>query len=452
MATPHVAGAAALVWSINPTLTATEMKDLLMSTGDDNAYADGRTVSGKRLNVNNALEAADPDPGFLLNVSPTNQEIVAGDSATYTFELNAIAGFNEEITLALEDATGLGMLSATTAMPGDMVTLDVVTADDTQWGMYSMSVTATSGDIEKTKSVNLSVLPQGLNVFPYDSTDTPIPTLPNEDDPDNVGIDSVISIADDITAFGMSVSVDITHTYSGDLIITLISPSGTEAVLRSNSGGGIDDIVETYTTDAFNGEVATGDWTLNIVDTFNGDNGTLNSWGMEITGIGEVAPAAPRAAFSYVDEGLEVTFSNESTDVNDDIVSHSWDFGDGMTSVEASPTYTFPETGSYDVTLTTTDAEGLSGSVTQTITVSSNVIEMTLGRAMLSRFGNLRVDMSYTGTDTDTVSVYRNGELHWTGENTGRYRDSERRATGTVFTYMICDETDACSDPLTVTF
>ncbi|MGB3726535.1 MAG: S8 family serine peptidase [Glaciecola sp.] len=451
MATPHVTGSAALVWSINPALTAVEMKTLLMDTGDDNAYADGRTASGKRLNVFNALEAADPDPGFLLGVSPTNQQITAGETATYDFELNAIAGFDEEITLSLDDATGLGMLSSTTAMPGDTVTLTVTTVDDTPWGDYAMSVTAVSGDIEKSKSVGLSVLPQGLNTIPYDAIDTPIPTLPNEDDPDDVGINSIINVADDVTVFGMSVSVDITHTYSGDLILTLISPEGTSAVLRANSGGGTDDIVETYTTDAFNGEVGTGDWTLNIVDTFNGDNGTLNAWGMEISGIGEVGPRAPSAGFSYADDALTVTFTNESTDANDDIVGHMWDFGDGATSMDASPVHTYMANGSYDVTLTTTDSEGLSDSDTQTVTVSSNVIEATLTRAMLSRFGNLRVDLAYTGTDSETITVFRNDEMVFSGANTGVYRDRERRATGVSFTYVICDDTDACSDPLTVT-
>ena len=53
-------GAAALVWSLNPELTPSEMKELLMSTGETSLWADGRTVSGNRLDVLNALEEADP--------------------------------------------------------------------------------------------------------------------------------------------------------------------------------------------------------------------------------------------------------------------------------------------------------------------------------------------------------------------------------------------------------
>ncbi|MFM6268173.1 MAG: S8 family serine peptidase, partial [Dolichospermum sp.] len=58
MASPHVAGAAALLWSQNPTWTAQQVKNTLMNTGDPIAALAGKTVSGKRLNVFNALAAA----------------------------------------------------------------------------------------------------------------------------------------------------------------------------------------------------------------------------------------------------------------------------------------------------------------------------------------------------------------------------------------------------------
>jgi subtilisin family serine protease len=58
MASPHVAGAAALLWSQNPTWTAQQVKDALMNTGDPIAALAGKTVSGKRLNVFKALAAA----------------------------------------------------------------------------------------------------------------------------------------------------------------------------------------------------------------------------------------------------------------------------------------------------------------------------------------------------------------------------------------------------------
>ncbi|WP_293130261.1 Ig-like domain-containing protein [Microcoleus sp. bin38.metabat.b11b12b14.051] len=55
MAAPHVTGAAALVWSQNPTWTAQQVKNTLMQKTDPISALAGKTVSGGRLNINNAL-------------------------------------------------------------------------------------------------------------------------------------------------------------------------------------------------------------------------------------------------------------------------------------------------------------------------------------------------------------------------------------------------------------
>lgn len=55
MATPHVTGAAMLAWTQYPSLSALEVKDLLMITADDKSALQGRTVSGGRLNVYQAV-------------------------------------------------------------------------------------------------------------------------------------------------------------------------------------------------------------------------------------------------------------------------------------------------------------------------------------------------------------------------------------------------------------
>ena len=66
MATPHVAGALALMYSVNPGLTATDAKRIIMSTGKAISALSGTTVSGKRLDVEAAIaavgEPTDPPP------------------------------------------------------------------------------------------------------------------------------------------------------------------------------------------------------------------------------------------------------------------------------------------------------------------------------------------------------------------------------------------------------
>ena len=60
MAAPHVAGLAALVWGYKPELSYTEVKDVILTTGDNLASLANKTVTGKRINAFNALNFLTP--------------------------------------------------------------------------------------------------------------------------------------------------------------------------------------------------------------------------------------------------------------------------------------------------------------------------------------------------------------------------------------------------------
>ncbi|MFD0557771.1 subtilisin family serine protease [Stackebrandtia endophytica] len=84
------------------------------------------------------------------------------------------------------------------------------------------------------------------------------------------------------TAGTASVSVDITHSYRGDLSITLVSPDGTSYELKTNSiVDSADDVKETYSVDV-SGATASGTWTLVVQDHYFGDTGTINGWTMAL--------------------------------------------------------------------------------------------------------------------------------------------------------------------------
>ncbi|WP_282123998.1 PKD domain-containing protein [Algibacter mikhailovii] len=69
--------------------------------------------------------------------------------------------------------------------------------------------------------------------------------------------------------------------------------------------------------------------------------------------------------FTFDTDGLTANF----TDASILAVSHSWDFGDGNTSTEVSPSHTYAAIGTYNVTLTTTNDAGVSKSVTKPVPV-----------------------------------------------------------------------------------
>jgi PKD repeat protein len=71
----------------------------------------------------------------------------------------------------------------------------------------------------------------------------------------------------------------------------------------------------------------------------------------------EEEPAFPIASFQYQvseDNSLEIHFRSYSKYAN----AYLWNFGDGGTSTEENPIYTYAEGGTYTVTLSATSSEG----------------------------------------------------------------------------------------------
>ncbi|GAA5109344.1 hypothetical protein GCM10023339_09300 [Alloalcanivorax gelatiniphagus] len=80
----------------------------------------------------------------------------------------------------------------------------------------------------------------------------------------------------------------------------------------------------------------------------------------------------PVAQFTAQPSGLTAAFSSSgSSDPDGTIASYSWTFGDGGTSTAANPSHTWTTAGTYGVTLTVTDDDGASSSVTKQVSVSA---------------------------------------------------------------------------------
>ena len=141
----------------------------------------------------------------------------------------------------------------------------------------------TDGELTSNpETVNIVIQDRWHQTSTFPSTDTP------QGIPDNnaTGITSIIHIAEDNTILQAKLHLDITHSYVGDLRVTLTSPTGTEAVVHDNEGGSNANLVEDYTLPEFAGENSVGDWRLHIVDTEAQDSGTLNEWALYLDLMG----------------------------------------------------------------------------------------------------------------------------------------------------------------------
>ncbi len=105
-------------------------------------------------------------------------------------------------------------------------------------------------------------------------------------------------------------------------------------------------------------------------------------------------PANPRA-------GQLAAFVNQSTDVDGTIVSHDWDFGDGETSTDTSPTHVYTEPGEYTASLTVTDDDGETDTATQTFIVCGTV-GVASGKLLFGDDTNFEMDLLAVNTPAQT--------------------------------------------------
>jgi PKD repeat protein len=92
---------------------------------------------------------------------------------------------------------------------------------------------------------------------------------------------------------------------------------------------------------------------------------------------GNVTPTADfTPSCTFLDCGFD---SSGSVDPDGSIASFAWTFGDGGTSTEADPSHSFATAGAYDVTLTVTDNQGATDSVTTALTVTAEPVDSPVG-------------------------------------------------------------------------
>jgi M6 family metalloprotease-like protein len=137
------------------------------------------------------------------------------------------------------------------------------------------------------REVNFRFYNADIEEQKFVKTSSPTKAIP---DNDPLGISDRIVFDDDTVVSSLKVDVDITHSYSGDLKVTLISPSGVRALLHEREEGSKDNLKTTFDVSSapalgnMIGKHMKGEWALLVQDLAASDTGVLNSWGLEIKG------------------------------------------------------------------------------------------------------------------------------------------------------------------------
>jgi len=150
------------------------------------------------------------------------------------------------------------------------------------------------GQVDALAAVRLAASWEGTpktvaNTVELTATQAVGQTIP---DNDKTGISSTIKVASDMVVERVDVSVNISHSFIGDLEISLTSPTGTTSYLMyrpsagalSAYGSSQDDVHFTFDTVLDWGESASGDWTLKVTDLSQKDTGTFTDWTLDLVG------------------------------------------------------------------------------------------------------------------------------------------------------------------------
>ncbi len=161
--------------------------------------------------------------------------------------------------------------------------------------------------------------------------------------PDNsaTGVTRTFQITgDEMRVEHVLVAVSATHSYRGDLEVTLTSPSGMVSRMAEvrEEDGGVDLNSWTFSSVRHWGESSNGTWTVKVADRMAQDTGTLTYTGMVLHGvIRNLRPAVTAATLSpasqaYTDASVSVT-GLAGTDPENQPLTYSYEWEKSQDSV-----------------------------------------------------------------------------------------------------------------------
>ena len=247
----------------------------------------------------------------------------------------------------------------------------------------------------------------GSNSCPAYTTQT-FSATPNIAIPDSTSSQdatSTIHISDNGTIRKITVSVDITHSFIGDLKVILTSPSGTAITLHDRSGSAQNDIERSYTTELsslINTQIK-GDWVLSVGDYASSDIGKINSWSIYVEhtrDITAIQPIRPSVTTIFSDD-FEQTLSKWT------------ETGEGDWRITTPSAHNVPNVPSSALTNKVLHSDNCDDGCTLTLTNSLDLSQYSSAKLSFWRF----VDSGLDGDEYLKVELYNgrtwNTIYHW---------------------------------------
>ncbi len=204
MASPHVAGVAALAWATDPNATYTDVRSAILSSVDPIPSMAGVTVTGGRLNAFATLQQMGL---FATAVSPAEAEVVSAAPTSFTVD------FSDPVDATTVDAAdfAVGAIAADSfnVVDADTVEFTFVTSPVTIEGLQTMTLAA--GSI--TRLADADGVSQLTADFYYDPTPLQVVAVTPTDG-------SVLSLPDPILRLDFSEPFAPGSIGTGDLTLS----------------------------------------------------------------------------------------------------------------------------------------------------------------------------------------------------------------------------------------
>lgn len=435
MATPHVAGVAALVKSNHPECSAIQLRRALALAsedlglqGRDSSFGYGLADAAMTSEIINQYgcdnlpaEPGPPEPEELGN-GETVAGLGAAQNEGFTYKVVLPAGATD-LDVRITGGSGDADLYV---RAGEAPTLTEY--DCRPW---------LNGNTEQCFTANPTAGSHYISVIAYSSFS-------------NVSLN--VSWQDNI------VGPPVNEAPVANIDVSSTSGKAPLAIAFDGSGSTDDNGITNYVWNFGDGNSSSGATTNHTYSSAGEYEATLtvndgelsDSASVVITVMPENRP--PTADFSMtpsnnIDTDTDIAVTGSASDPDGDSLSYAWDFGDGTTKSGQTSNHRYGAAGTYTISLVVTDTEGASDTVTQSVSVEESIAPppptVSLSVTLNNRGDRAKLRWNAQEISSSRVRIFRNGSYIKRTRNDGAWND---KGYSSGASYVLCDDSaSTCS-------